>query len=77
MKFNWLCQGNPHDHHTPVPCVPERIPRQKCSEEYDTYADFRSKALDWIINLDVHNTTDVRMYIMYDQKICFYSYYRA
>ena len=59
MIFNWLCQGNPHDHHSPMPCVPERIAHQNNSEEYDTYTNFRSKYADWNINLDVQNKTDV------------------
>lgn len=61
MKFNWSCQGNPHDHHSLMPCVPDRIPHWSSSEEYDTYANFRSKSLDWNINLDVQNTNNVRM----------------
>ena len=59
MVFNWSCQGDPHDHHSPMPCVPERITHRNGSEEYDTYANFRSKCLDWNINLDVQNTNDV------------------
>ena len=62
--FNWLCRGNPHNHHSPMPCVPERfITQQNNSKKYDTYADFRSKSLDWNINLDVQNASDVSMYI--------------
>ena len=68
MKFNWLCQGNCHDHHSPMPCVPERIAHRNSSEEYDTYANFRSKSLDWNINLDVQNTDNVSVCTVYIMK---------
>jgi len=64
-KFNWFCQGNSHDHHTPMPSVPDKIPHQDSSDKYDTYANFRSKSLDWNINLDVQNATDVRVLICF------------
>jgi len=53
VQFDWECQGNPHDHHSLMPCLPDRIPPS--SNNYDTYANFRSKSLDWSIDVDVKN----------------------
>ncbi|XP_065892546.1 bridge-like lipid transfer protein family member 2 isoform X2 [Dysidea avara] len=53
IKFDWNCQGNPHDHHSLMPCLPDRIPPS--SNNYDTYAKFRSKSVDWSIDVDVEN----------------------
>jgi len=53
VKFDWECLGNPHDHHSLMPCLPVRVPPS--SNNYDTYANFRSKSLDWSIDVDVKN----------------------
>ena len=85
IQFDWICQGNPHDHHSLMPCLPYRVPPS--SNNYDTYADFRSKSLDWSINVIVKNrnnkvrtivinhrvnsSPNVKICVQWSQRVCF------
>jgi len=67
IQFDWICQGNPHDHHSLMPCLPYRVPPS--SNNYDTYADFRSKSLDWSINVIVKNRNSKVRTIVINHRI--------
>ncbi|CAJ0948684.1 unnamed protein product, partial [Mesorhabditis belari] len=53
VTLDWVCLGDPHDHHSATPCSPSRLPH--CATEHDSYRAFRSKCLDLAIYFDVES----------------------
>ncbi|XP_013416630.1 protein KIAA0100 [Lingula anatina] len=45
IKLEWLCLGNPNDHHAVMPCAPDKVPEFSL-EEHDSYRAFRSQKLN-------------------------------
>ncbi|EDV29316.1 uncharacterized protein TRIADDRAFT_51504 [Trichoplax adhaerens] len=41
----WNCHGDCKDHHSVLPCAPDKIPAHQSDKAYDSYAAFRSRAL--------------------------------
>ncbi|XP_029850428.2 protein KIAA0100 [Ixodes scapularis] len=52
MKFNWLCLGNPQDHHSIMPCAPDKVPEYSSNQEHDSYRAFRSQNLNLSMSLE-------------------------
>ncbi|XP_022101959.1 protein KIAA0100-like isoform X3 [Acanthaster planci] len=49
----WLCFGDPDDHHSVLPCAPDKVPDHSRNEKHDSYAAFRSQNLNMNISLDI------------------------
>ncbi|EDO41905.1 predicted protein, partial [Nematostella vectensis] len=54
--MKWLCSGDPNDHHTVMPCAPEKIPELAPNQAHDSYALFRSQNLS--LNLSLETAID-------------------
>ncbi|KAH7955432.1 hypothetical protein HPB52_000876 [Rhipicephalus sanguineus] len=52
IKMNWLCVGNPFDHHSIAPCAPDKIPEYSSNQEHDSYRAFRSQNLNLSVSLE-------------------------
>lgn len=52
IKMNWLCIGNPFDHHSIIPCAPDKIPEYSSNQEHDSYRAFRSQNLNLSVSLE-------------------------
>ncbi|XP_077510503.1 bridge-like lipid transfer protein family member hobbit isoform X1 [Amblyomma americanum] len=52
MKMNWLCVGNPYDHHSITPYAPDKIPEYSSNQEHDSYRAFRSQNLNLSVSLE-------------------------
>lgn len=50
-KIDWLCHGDPNDHHMVMPCAPDKVPDYS-HEEHDSFRAFRSQNMNLSISLE-------------------------
>ncbi|XP_071848291.1 bridge-like lipid transfer protein family member 2 isoform X2 [Apostichopus japonicus] len=53
ISLEWLCQGDPNDHHSVLVCAPDKIPEYSSNQTHDSYAAFRTYNLNLSLNLDI------------------------
>ncbi|XP_024866117.1 protein KIAA0100 isoform X1 [Kryptolebias marmoratus] len=54
LDLQWLCHGNPHDHHAVMLCCPENIADVTSGQLHDSYRAFRSENLNLSITMDLN-----------------------
>ncbi len=51
VKLDWICFGNPMDHHNVMPCAKEKVPEYSHNIQHDSYRAFRSQNVN--VNLSI------------------------
>nr|XP_046245424.1 protein KIAA0100-like [Scatophagus argus] len=54
LDLQWLCHGNPHDHHAVMLCCAENIADMTSGQPHDSYRAFRSENLNLSITMDLN-----------------------
>uniref|UniRef100_A0A3B5B9V3 KIAA0100 ortholog n=1 Tax=Stegastes partitus TaxID=144197 RepID=A0A3B5B9V3_9TELE len=54
LELQWLCHGNPHDHHAVMLCCAENIADVTSGQPHDSYRAFRSENLNLSITMDLN-----------------------
>ncbi|XP_028274878.1 protein KIAA0100-like isoform X2 [Parambassis ranga] len=54
LDLQWLCHGNPHDHHAVMLCCAENIADVTSGQPHDSYRAFRSENLNLSITMDLN-----------------------
>lgn len=54
LDLQWLCHGNPHDHHGVMVCCAENIADVTSGQPHDSYRAFRSENLNLSITMDLN-----------------------
>lgn len=57
LDLQWLCHGNPHDHHGVTLRAPEFLPEVPLGQLHDSYRAFRSENLNLSIKMDLTRNT--------------------
>ncbi|XP_036392090.1 protein KIAA0100-like [Megalops cyprinoides] len=54
LDLQWLCHGNPHDHHAVTLCCAENVADVTSGQPHDSYRAFRSENLNLSITMDLN-----------------------
>ncbi|XP_039986404.1 protein KIAA0100-like isoform X2 [Xiphias gladius] len=54
LDLQWLCHGNPYDHHAVVVCCAENVADVTSGQPHDSYRAFRSENLNLSITMDLN-----------------------
>lgn len=54
LDLQWLCHGNPHDHHAVMLCCVENVADVTSGQPHDSYRAFRSENLNLSITMDLN-----------------------
>ncbi|XP_049582720.1 bridge-like lipid transfer protein family member 2 isoform X1 [Syngnathus scovelli] len=54
LDLQWLCHGNPHDHHAVTLCSTENVASVTSGQPHDSYRAFRSENLNLSITMDLN-----------------------
>ncbi|XP_072557305.1 bridge-like lipid transfer protein family member 2 isoform X2 [Paramormyrops kingsleyae] len=54
LDLQWLCHGNPHDHHAVMLCSAESVADVTSGQSHDSYRAFRSENLNLAITMDLN-----------------------
>lgn len=54
LDLQWLCHGNPHDHHAVMLCCVENVLDVTSGQPHDSYRAFRSENLNLSITMDLN-----------------------
>ncbi|XP_063061511.1 bridge-like lipid transfer protein family member 2 isoform X2 [Engraulis encrasicolus] len=57
LDLQWLCHGNPHDHHSVQLCCAENVADVTSGQSHDSYRAFRSENLNLSITMDLNQHT--------------------
>ncbi|XP_017538853.1 protein KIAA0100 isoform X1 [Pygocentrus nattereri] len=58
LDLQWLCHGNPHDHHAVMLCCAENVADVTSGQPHDSYRAFRSENLNLSITMDLNQNSD-------------------
>ncbi|KAG8300517.1 hypothetical protein J6590_074430 [Homalodisca vitripennis] len=59
IKLSWVCLGNPNDHHSVMPCAPDKLPEYSSNQVHDSYRAFRSQNLNVTLALETKPLSSV------------------
>uniref|UniRef100_A0A8C7MJU3 Bridge-like lipid transfer protein family member 2 n=1 Tax=Oncorhynchus kisutch TaxID=8019 RepID=A0A8C7MJU3_ONCKI len=54
LDLQWLCHGNPHDHHAVMLCCAENVADVTSGQPHDSFRAFRSENLNLSITMDLN-----------------------
>ncbi|KAL1132826.1 hypothetical protein AAG570_010778 [Ranatra chinensis] len=58
IKLGWMCLGDPNDHHSVMPCAPDKLPDYSSNQVHDSFRAFRSQNLNISLALETKPTTN-------------------
>ncbi|XP_053729479.1 bridge-like lipid transfer protein family member 2 isoform X1 [Synchiropus splendidus] len=58
LDLQWLCHGNPHDHHAVTLCCADTVADVASGQPHDSYRAFRSENLNLSITMDLDQHCD-------------------
>ncbi|XP_011503485.1 PREDICTED: UPF0378 protein KIAA0100 [Ceratosolen solmsi marchali] len=56
IKLVWVCLGDSRDHHTALPCAPNKLPEYSSNQQHDSFRAFRSQNLNVSLALETKPT---------------------
>lgn len=65
LDLQWLCHGNPHDHHSVMLCSADSVADVTSGQPHDSYRAFRSENLNLSITMDLNQNSGEGLSLQY------------
>lgn len=76
INLNWDCSGHKNDHHSVMPCAPDKVPEYSSNQVHDSYRNFRSRFLNISASLETKGVvfgnpeqTDIPSVLIYNSTL--------
>ncbi|XP_035788050.1 protein KIAA0100-like isoform X1 [Anopheles albimanus] len=72
FKLNWVCLANPNDHHSVIPCAPDKLPEYSSNQVHDSFRAFRSQHLNIWVSFEIKQPTsemDIPNLVLYGSTL--------
>lgn len=76
LDLQWLCHGNPHDHHSVMLCSADSVADVTSGQPHDSYRAFRSENLNLSITMDLNQNSGEGLSLQYIYAMRLPYYYK-
>ncbi|TKR63389.1 hypothetical protein L596_027227 [Steinernema carpocapsae] len=74
IQLEWVCMSKQYDHHSVLPCAPDKLPEYSANEVHDSYRAFRSSHLNVCLTFEAKTLEEIPQILLYSNTLKWLDY---